>query len=177
MNIIFFGAPGSGKSTQAQKLAEKLNLPHLATGDLFRNLEDDNSELGQRIGNVFRKGLLVADDDVVAVVGRKIVDSKYSRGVVLDGFQRTLPQVENSPIKFDKAIYLNISDETAVKRLASRGRVDETPEVIRERLKVYHLQTEPVLNYYRQRGNLVEINGEPTEPEIFNEIIQKLGII
>jgi adenylate kinase len=176
MNIVVLGPQGSGKSTQADLLSARINLPHVSTGAIFRELEKLPSELGQRIKSQYSTGGLISDEDTFAVLTQILSDPKNSQGLIIDGFPRNLYQAQNSPIKFDHAIYLKISDETAVKRLLNRQREDDTLEMIQERLRVYHSQTEPILNYYRGLGILIEIDGEPTQEEIFAEICQKLNL-
>lgn len=176
MNILVLGSQGSGKSTQADLLFAKINLPHLSTGDVFRKLAATSSELGLRIKRNMETGELVSDADTFAVLSEILKNPEYSSGIILDGFPRNLYQAQNSPIIFNKVFYLKVSDETAVKRLLNRKREDDTPEVIKERLTVYHSQTEPILDYYRGQGILVEVNGEPSESEIFAEIESKLWL-
>jgi len=176
MNIVILGPQGSGKSTQADLLSSEINLPHVSTGAIFRELEKIPSELGQRIKAQYATGGLISDEDTFIVLEQVLSDPKNSQGIIIDGFPRNLYQAEHSPIKFDQAIYLKISDETATKRLLNRQREDDSLEMIRERLHVYHEQTEPILDYYRNLGILLEINGEPAQEEIFAEILAKLHL-
>jgi adenylate kinase len=175
MNLVVLGPQGSGKSTQAKLLAGYLKLPHVSTGDIFRRLENEDSELGRRIKNSLSKGLLVADSDVNVVLSKELSASKYSKGVVLDGCPRNLAQAKNFPLKFDKVIYLQVSDTVGTERLLKRQREDDTFNVIKERLAIYHQETEPMLDFYRQQGLLVEINGEQSVDAIFAEIKQALA--
>lgn len=177
MNIVILGPQGCGKSTQAKLLSQRVNIPHISTGDIFRKLEHLNSELGMRVKHQLEQGLLVSDEDTFAVLGQELTKKAYQSGVIIDGFPRNLYQVQHSPIKFDQAIYLKVSDKTSEERLLKRRREDDTPELIQERLAVFHQETEPVLDYYRQQGALIEINGEPSEAAIFAEICQKLSLV
>ena len=175
MNFVVLGPQGSGKSTQAKLLAEYLKLPHISTGDIFRRLENEDSDLGKRIKSKLSQGFLVADSDVNAVLTEEFAKSEYSNGVVLDGCPRNLTQAKEFPLKFDKVVYLEVSDEVGTERLLRRQREDDTPDVIKERLSTYHLETEPMLDFYRQRGLLVEVNGEQSIEAIFEEIKQTLA--
>jgi adenylate kinase len=176
MNIVILGPQGSGKSTQADLLSKKINLPHVSTGSIFRQIEHDPSDLGRCVKERLPKGLLVSDEDTFTVLAQVLSKPEYHQGVIIDGFPRNLYQAQRSPIKFDKAVYLKVSDETSIARLLKRQREDDTLELIRERLEVYHRETEPVLDYYRQLGVLTEVNGEPSEQEIFSEILSKLRL-
>lgn len=176
MKIVVLGPQGSGKSTQAALLSQKLHLPHVSTGDIFRCLEHDISELGQRVKSQLSQGLLVSDDDTFSVLTREFSKPDYQKGVIVDGFPRNLYQAQNSPLKFDKAIYLRVSDEVSTTRLLNRQREDDTAELIKERLAIYHTETEPILDLYRQQGILVEINGEQTVEEIFADIVRQLDL-
>jgi adenylate kinase len=175
VNFVVLGPQGSGKSTQAKLLAGYFKLPHISTGDIFRRLENEDSDLGRRIKSKLSEGLLVADADVSLVLGTELSLSKYSHGVVLDGCPRNLAQAEKFPLKFDKVIYLKVSDAVGTDRLLKRQREDDTLEIIKERLLIYHQETEPVLDFYRQQGLFVEVNGEQSIDDIFEEIQQRLA--
>jgi len=176
MNMVVLGSPGSGKSTQAKLLAYKLGLPHVSTGDIFRDIEQQTSDLGARVKELLSKGQLVSNEDTLEVAKQEFSKPQYQHGIIVDGFPRDLFQAQNSPLNFDQAIYFKVSDNTVVGRLLKRGREDDSEAVIRQRLKVFHEQTEPILNWYRSQGILMEVNGEPTENEIFMEICQKLHL-
>jgi adenylate kinase len=172
--IVVMGPPGSGKSTQAELLAKKLNLPHLQTGQMYRRIAKINSDLGKKVKNFLSKGHLVPDEEHNQILKKEVSRPQYRQGFVLDGSPRTLNQAETLPFGVDKVFYLKVSDEETTKRLVKRGREDDEPEVIKERLKVYHQQTEPILAYYREMGVLEEVDGEkPIEP-IFEDIVERL---
>lgn len=162
------GPQGSGKSTQATILAQKLHLPHIETGEIYRHLENTDSPAGRKIKAALDKGGLVDDETTFEIIDQHL--SEMKDGFVIDGFPRTLTQAQRDLFPIDAVIFLRLSNEEATKRLLLRGRADDTPELISERLKLYHEQTEPILSYYKERQKLVEINGEKTIEEISKDI-------
>lgn len=173
MNIIFMGPQGSGKTTQAEILADKLKLPFIGTGDIYRQVAGLDTELGKRVKAILDKGDLVDDETTFKVVDSHL--SEIKSGFILDGFPRTLAQAQRELFPVDKVIYIKLTDDTAVKRLAARGRSDDTPEVIGERLRLYHEETEPILDYYRKQGKLLEVDGSGTIEEVEKLIWEALG--
>lgn len=167
------GPQGSGKSTQAEILAKKLSVPHIETGSLYRELANSNSETGRKIKEALAKGSLVDDETTFEVVDQHL--SEMKNGFVIDGFPRTLLQAKRDLFPIDVVFFLRLSNEEAIKRLLLRHRVDDTPELIAERLRLYHEQTEPILNYYQESGKLIEINGEESIEEIASAINAKLA--
>lgn len=196
--IIILGPPGSGKGTQAKLIAERYNIEHISTGDIFRAKKNEDSDLGRKIKELIDNGQYVPDDITIKIVEEKITNMKT--GYILDGFPRTIPQAEALK-KFSDVNYvvcIDVSKKTLVKRLSSRlmctcgesynkvtklpkvknkcdkcgkdlyQRDDEKPEVVAERLKVYKEKTKPLLKFYKKV--LVKIDGEPDIPEVFEEI-------
>jgi adenylate kinase len=163
MRILFIGAQGSGKSTQAKLLAQFLGLPYISTGDIFRQMQGE-------IKQILDQGKLVDDQTTSKIVEEKLKNPEYSNGFIFDGYPRTLEQIRLFDPGFDKVIYLDLPDEKASERLLARGREDDTKELIAERLKHYHGQTDPILDFYEQKGILVSISGEGSIEEIAQKI-------
>lgn len=161
--ILFLGAQGSGKSTQGKLLAKFLGLPYVSTGDMFR-------EMGGEIKQILDRGKLVDDQTTSKIVEEKLKGEEYENGFIFDGYPRTMEQIKLFDPGFDKVIYLDLSDTEATKRLLKRGREDDTEDVITERLRNYHLQTDPILDYFQQKGILKQIDGLGSIEEIWQRI-------
>ena len=174
MNIIIMGPPGSGKSTQAKLLAEFLSVPCLEAGDLLYYLSQENSERGRKIKEAMEAGSLVEGELTVDIISEQLKSPSYKNGVVIDGFPRSLSQARDFKFPMDKMIYVDVSDEENMKRLLKRKRKDDTPKLIKKRLEIYHHQTEPVLEFYRQKGILFEVPGERPIEEIHQDILEQL---
>lgn len=163
MKILFVGPQGCGKSTQGKLLAQFLGLPYISTGDIFR-------EMGGEIKQILGQGKLVDDQTTVKIVEAKLDGEEYRNGFILDGYPRDLEQIKLFDPGFDKVIYLDLSDKEATKRLLVRAREDDTAELIAERLSNYHRQTDPILDYYRQKEILKQIDGLGSIEEIQQRI-------
>ena len=184
VKVVFLGPPGAGKGTQAVKIAEKYNVPHISTGDILRAAVKEGTELGKLAKEYMDKGELVPDDVIIGIIRERLSQPDVrERGFILDGFPRTLPQAEaldkmlaelNMPL--DKVVYLNVDDEEIVKRLLARGRADDTEEVIRNRLEVFRKQTAPLIDYYSEKGILAEVYGVGEIDEITKKIEESLGL-
>lgn len=179
MNIILFGPPGAGKGTQAEKIIQHFELPHLSTGNIFRSNIKNQTELGKKVKSILDAGELVPDETVVALVADELDKEKYSDGVILDGFPRTVGQAKaldeylsKKGEQIDAFITLNVPEPELVKRILSRGqgRSDDTPEMVKNRLEVYRNETAPVLNHYRKKDVVHEIDGVGDIDEIFERI-------
>lgn len=168
MKIILMGVPGSGKTTQAELLAKDLNLPHIETGAVYRSIANEPTVLGEKVKKILGTGDLIDDETTFQVVDKYINEIKG--GFILDGFPRTLVQAQRELFFIDKVFYIKLTDEEATKRLLLRARAGETPEIIQERLTVYHQETEPILNYYRGQKKLMEIDGSGTIEEVHDLI-------
>lgn len=179
MRIVIFGPPGAGKGTQGVRLAEHLDISHLATGDMLRAEVAAGSDLGKQAKQYMDRGDLVPDDVIIGMIRSQLTDGS---GMVLDGFPRTIGQAEaldaaldEAALPLDKAVYFNVDREELVKRLLNRaeeqGRSDDTLETINRRMDVYQEQTAPVLDYYRSAGKVTEIDGTGTPDEVFDRLI------
>jgi adenylate kinase len=182
MRILILGPQGSGKGTQAKRIAAARGGAHVATGDMLRTAVADGSELGRRVAPILERGDLVPDELMVGLIRDRL---RNVDGFVLDGFPRTLPQAEaldamleeiGKPL--DAVILLEVDDEVATERLRGRaaeeGRVDDSPEVIRNRLRLYHELTEPLVERYRRNGTLVAVDGEGTIEDVGAQIDEAL---
>ncbi len=167
MKILLIGPQGSGKSTQADLLAEYLNLPKISTGDIFRKLSKEDSEEAGRVKEILGQGKLV-DDETTAEIVKKRVQKENS--FIMDGYPRNINQLKLFDPGFNKVIYLKVSNEEVVKRLMNRGREDDTVDLIKIRLDLYYEQTLPLLDYYQKQGKLVEISGMGDINQIQDEI-------
>lgn len=163
--LIFFGPPGAGKGTQAQRLADTAQIPHISTGDILREAVAQGTELGQQAQSFMDSGQLVPDNLLIDLVRERLTQPDTTAGWILDGFPRTVAQaafldqllaeLKQTPITI---LNLEVPDAVLVERLLQRRRQDDTDETIRRRLMVYHEQTAPVVDYY-QEHNLHSING------------------
>lgn len=175
MNIVVLGPQGSGKSTQAKLLGKYLSLPTLDVGDFLRSIAQTDHPTALKIKQAMEKGALVDEDTVIELLFAELAQEKYKNGVVIDGAPRTLYQAEKFGKKVDRAVYLNLSDTEATKRLMLRGRFDDKPDVIAHRLKTYHRQVGPVLEYFRQEGILYQIDASQSIEGIAASIISKMN--
>ncbi|MBI2621900.1 MAG: nucleoside monophosphate kinase [Candidatus Levybacteria bacterium] len=178
MKIILIGIQGAGKSTQGNILSEKLGIPYLSTGHIFREMAKEKSKLGRYIKETMNAGYLIPDDKTVEIVKKYLEKPEYAKGYIIDGFPRTVAQAHAFENGAKKAIYLKVTDEEALKRISFRNgneRADETPAAIAKRIESFHIHTEPAIDYYRQKGMLVEIDGEKSIEEISKDILRSIG--
>ena len=171
MRIVLLGPPGCGKGTQAERLCAREGIVHLSTGDLLRAAGGAGTPLGLRAKPIMDAGRRVLDDLVIALVAERIAAPEASRGFLLDGFPRTVPQADALDRSLGKpgldvVVYYALDDETIVRRSLSRGRADDTEPVIRERLRVYRAQTEPLIARYRAQGLLESVAAAGTVEEV-----------
>jgi adenylate kinase len=174
MRIVFIGPPGAGKGTQAERLIEKYKLAHLSTGDMLRAAREAKTDVGIEADKYMSAGMLVPDNIIINIIAERLKQSDCKAGYLLDGFPRTIAQAESLDDMLAKkgtplsvVLELKVAEEELFKRLAGRGRADDTPDVIRQRLVAYRKQTEPLLAYYSKRGLLKSIDGLGTVEEIF----------
>lgn len=186
MNIVLFGAPGSGKGTQSAKLIDKYGLYHISTGELLRDHIKRGTELGKIADSYISKGQLIPDDLMISILEDTLDrEAKGKNGVVFDGFPRTIPQAEALANMLRKrgddlhaVIGLEVPEDELMQRMLQRGkdtgRADDNPETIKNRLKVYHDQTHPLRDYYMKNGKYIPINGSGIVDEIFADISKGL---
>jgi len=179
MQIILFGPPGAGKGTQAKRIQQEYDIPHLSTGNIFRSAIKNETELGKKVKSILDAGELVPDQTVVDLVREELKKEAYSDGYILDGFPRTVPQarafdqmLKENDKSLDAFLVLEVPNDELIRRILSRGegRSDDKEEKVRHRLEVYHKQTEPVKNYYEKQGLVKKIDGIGSIDEIFERI-------
>ena len=193
MRIILLGAPGAGKGTQAEFITAKLGVPAVSTGNLLRSAISEGTELGKKAAEYMNKGSLVPDELVIELVRERVKAPDCQKGMVFDGFPRTLAQAEaqDRVMDIDMVLFLDVSDDAIVERMSGRRtcpkcqatyhvvshppkkegicdkcgtalgiRDDDRPEVVRQRIAVYHKQTEPIVNHYKNKGLLKVVKGQ-----------------
>ena len=213
MYLIFLGAPGAGKGTQADLVSSQAGLQHISSGDLFRNALNQGTELGLKAKEYMTKGELVPDEITISMVLERIAKPDCQKGIILDGFPRNLEQAKalDKALKvqdkaIDKVIYIKVGEKELISRLGGRWvcrkcqspyhqvssppkvkgvcdkcggelyqRPDDTPETVKNRLKVYFEQTAPLIDYYTKARKLFEVNGEGSTAEITRRIISAIG--
>ena len=213
MKIIMLGAPGAGKGTQAKKIAEKYQIPHISTGDIFRSNIKEGTELGMKAKAYMDQGGLVPDELTIVMLMDRIQKDDCKNGYVLDGFPRTIPQAESLTNalnernqKIDYAVNVDVPDENIVNRMSGRRaclscgatyhivykpskvegicdvcgdklvlRDDDKPETVKKRLSVYHDQTQPLIDYYKEAGVLANVDGTQDMEKVFSDIVAVLG--
>ncbi len=176
MRLLFIGPPGAGKGTQAQRVAERLGIAHVSTGDMFRAQVAAGTELGKRVEAIMKAGDYVPDEVTVAMLAERIAEPDAAAGFILDGFPRTLGQVEAlddllGPDGLDRVVVLDVPEDELVRRLLARGRADDTEETVRTRLAVYREQTEPLVDLYSRRGIVVHVDGVGDVDEITERVL------
>lgn len=186
MNLILFGPPAAGKGTQAKRLVAERGMVQLSTGDMLRAARSSGSELGKRVAGIMDRGELVSDDIVIALIEEAMSQAGAAKGVIFDGFPRTVAQAEaldsllaGRGTRIDQVIRLKVDDKGLIKRVAKRfkeeGRSDDNPESFKVRLEAYNRQTAPLLPYYKKQKKLVEIDGMRSVEDVAKRIDKALG--
>ncbi len=204
MKLIIIGPQGSGKGTQAKKISEDLQIPHISTGDIFRHNIKKETELGKQAKKYIDKGELVPDSLTTKLVLDRLSHIDCKAGFILDGYPRNLFQAEalDESIDIDFSIQVEVSDKESLKRISKRKtctscgaifsekdvkkcnkcggsvivREDDMPNTVKKRLQIYHENTKPVIKHYQKKGKLVKVNGEKDIESVFNEIKIKIKI-
>ena len=210
MKIIFLGAPGAGKGTQAEKVSQRLGIPTVSTGAIIRSALKNGTKMGLEAKKFIESGALVPDEIVIGIVKERLSESDCDKGYILDGFPRSVPQaiaLEEMGVALDKVVSYEISDDAIVERMSGRRvcagcgktfhikhlpsakgdvcdacdgqlviRADDDPAVVRSRLEVYHSTTEPLKDYYREKGMLYEVDALDAVDEITKRTFEALGI-
>lgn len=187
MRILILGPQGSGKGTQAKRIADDWEIPHVSTGDMFRAL-DDSSERGREVQAIMARGELVPDELTIRMIEERLSEPDAAEGFVLDGFPRNLAQARalDSMLAaigrgLDAILFFDVPDDVALERMQGRARdearADDTPEAMRKRLAIYHEQTVPVVEHYRASGKLVPLHAARPVDQVFAEIQAALDTV
>lgn len=187
LNLVIFGAPGSGKGTQSEKLIDRYHLHHISTGEVLRDHIARGTELGRTADSYISQGQLIPDELMLRVLEHELDNNpdKTAEGVIFDGFPRTIPQalalkdmMKRRGQKIHAVIGLEVPEDQLMERMLLRGkesgRSDDNPETIRKRLAVYHKQTQPLRDYYVGEGVYVPIKGDGTVDQVFERVIAAL---
>lgn len=210
MNMIFFGAPGAGKGTQAEIVSERLNIPTVSTGAIIREALKNETEMGRAAKSYIEKGALVPDEVVIGIIKERLAEEDCANGFILDGFPRTIPQaaaLEKMGIPIDVVLNIEVSDDDIVTRMSGRRtcpncgasyhikykttkkdgicdkcgtaltiRKDDDPAVVKSRLEVYHNETEPLKEFYSEKGILKTVIGQEELKDTTTLTLAALGI-
>jgi len=186
INVLVLGPQGSGKGTQAKRICAAFGVPHVSTGDMFRAAIAEGTDVGRQVEPILASGELVPDELTIALIRDRLTKDDAIAGFVLDGFPRNLAQAEELDEMLDAidrpldvVLFFDLDDETATARALGRayeeGRADDTPEVMARRLAIYHEQTEPVIERYREAGKLTTLDAARAVDDVFRQITDALA--
>lgn len=180
MKLLFIGPPGAGKGTQAERVAERLGIPHVSTGEMFRHHVGEGTELGKQVQAIMDAGDYVPDSVTVSMLRERISQEDARDGFILDGFPRTLSQVSSldgliGEDGLDRVVLFRVDEDALVERMLARGRSDDTEETIRARFEIYEEQTSPLIDVYRRRSAVVEVDGMGEVEEITERVLAALA--
>lgn len=176
MRLLFIGPPGAGKGTQADRVAERLGIPHISTGDMFREHVSQGTKLGRQVEKIMASGDYVPDEVTVAMLADRIGRPDASHGFILDGFPRTPGQVTSldgliGKDGLDTVVVFEVDRDELTERMLARGRVDDNAETIRNRFNVYVEQTQPILDIYSERGLTMTVDGLGDVEEVTERVL------
>jgi len=185
VNLLVLGPQGAGKGTQAKRIAAEYEIPHVATGDMFRAEQAAGTDFGRQVGEIMQRGDLVPDELTVAMIENRLAQPDAADGFVLDGFPRNLAQAAALDVMLgsigrglDAILFFDISDAAGMERALSRaeleGRADDAREVIARRLEIYHRETEPIIEHYRATGKLVPLHAGRSIEQVCSQISDAL---
>lgn len=179
MKLLFIGPPGAGKGTQAGKVAGRLGIPHVSTGDMFRDHVARGTDLGRKVEAIMAAGDYVPDEVTVAMLRERISQEDAADGFILDGFPRTEAQVASldrliGEDGLDRVVVFQVDEDELTERLLSRGRDDDNEDTIRYRFNIYLAQTQPLIDIYEDRSITVHVDGIGEVDEVTDRILSKL---
>jgi adenylate kinase len=188
VNVLILGPQGSGKGTQAQRIADEYGVAHIATGDMFRSAIRRRTPLGVQVEPILARGELVPDELTVELIRERLAEEDARAGFVLDGFPRNAAQadaldelLEQVSRPLDIVLVLEVADEICIERLLKRaaeeGRADDTPKAIGRRLEIYYAETAPLVEHYLPTGKVIGIHGQGTVDEVWAEIQEALEAV
>ena len=175
LKIIFLGMQGSGKSTQAKMLADSLGLPYIEMGQLLRDKSQDQDDIAKKIKDALSAGQLVENQITIDCLKDKLSQPGFENGYVLDGYPRNENQLSALDADISKVFYIKVTDDEATQRLSARGRHDDSPDLIQNRIRIYHKETEPLLEYFKEKGLLDEVDGQRSIENVNEDISERIN--